>query len=250
MFLNHLIARAEGTAPVLKSAPKLAQELEDPTWSPAPDMDPAEFGAAEPLPTASPRPRHGGSPRQPGAVEPKPKAMSGPAKPPLPAASAATPESLQAPASKQPTTAQSTTPVLEVPAHRPLAALPPQVEPRADTAPRPAPTAEAPAAVTPPQPPLSSPPPAPQISPEIIAALAPPPPAAAQPERHDVQPSPVAADNESTERIEVHVEIGQLDLVSPPPPTRPTANPASRTARPGPDLSLTDYLERGRGNRR
>ena len=41
MFLNRLIARAAGTAPVLKNAPPLAQELADPTWGPVPKPEAA-----------------------------------------------------------------------------------------------------------------------------------------------------------------------------------------------------------------
>lgn len=247
MFLDHLIARAEGTAPVLKSAPKLARELEDPAWSPTPETDPAEFEAAASLPSAPTRSRPEKSVRQPITAEPAPESVPGPATPPRPAPAAAIPASLQATASTQPEPARGTSPTPETPQRRPATPLPPQAEPRPVIAPRPtAPVAAAPAAT-----PLQTPPsPALQISPEIIAALAPPPVSAAQLQRPDAPPDPVAPGTGPDERIEVQVEIGQLDLVSPPPPTRPAPHPASRAARPGPNLSLTDYLDRGRGNRR
>lgn len=250
MFLNHLIARAEGTAPVLKSAPKLAQELEDPAWSPAPDTDLPEVDAVAPLPSALPRSRPARSSQPPRAVEPAPDSKPGPTRPPTSAASATTPQSLQAPASTKPALARSMTSTAETPQLRPATPLPLHREQQPENVSRRTTPAESSQAPTPLPPSPPSTPPAPQISPEIIAALAPPPATAAQPEPGVAQPDPVAAEPEPAERIEVHVEIGQLDLVSPPPPTRPAPNPASRTARPGPDLSLTDYLERGRGNRR
>ena len=243
MFLNRLIARAKGTARVLKNAPLLAQELGDLAWGPAPEVDLAEPEAAALPPLAHPR-RQTVSPRQPQIAEPELDALPATGMPQPSPPSAATPEPIQAaeptPLAPAQSTAPPSIPHQDLPALRPMPHSEPPLQPQRRAA----------LAEVTPAPPAPPAPQSPPVQPrtEVRATLAQPLPAAAPPLQRDVRPDPAPAVAETSESIEVHVEIGHLDLVSPQPPrARPT--PQMRAARPGPSLSLTDYLDRRRRDR-
>ena len=244
MFLNRLIARAAGTASVLKPTTSLAKELDDPTWGPvagtdAPEPDPVGDPAEELRQDHKPRPRPATRPAQSGAdvvvTTPKPLPSA-----PVPLTAVAPPQ----PVAAAPDIAKPHSPALILAATQPVVTRRQIVQ----DSPR-----------------LHSPHPQDRVLPETVpdqsrgptVPLSPAadPPANRQPllpalkGQDHAAPPPAGPAPTPSDRIEVHVDIGRLDLVS-PQSSRPRPAPQSRAARPGPSLSLADYLDQRRGDRR
>lgn len=242
MFLDRLIARATGRLPVLKTAPALAAELEHPAYGLPVE---AEVDGAEPRPPAN------------APARPATPAAATQTRPPV---ADAAPPAVQATATRPDMVAQADMAAPREPAL--TLAVAPAIEPPKPTAP-----------TRPDQPTISAPvdPPArgAQTAPEPVATMTRAPitrdTAAAQPqpalprspqhEPAEARPMPVLQTAEppnmpepQPDAIEIHLDIGRIDLVS-PQPARPKPAQPNRQARPAPHLNLTDYLDRRRGNR-
>ena len=242
MFLNRLIARAAGTAPVLKNAPPLAQELADPTWGPVPKPEvtgPEVTGpeVTEPevaalLPTHRPQaPR----PRAPKTASAAPLAFP----PSTPALPQNPPKTLQAgalPVIAKPRLAPVDRPAVPLAAPKPRP-VPPVLQ-EFDPAPATIPQSQVP--------PKVSVPPDPSKQPRSLPVVTARP---MQSGPGPTAPEPAARAPDLPDQLEVHIDIGRLDLVSPQQPrTRPA--PPKRAGRPGPSLTLEAYLDQRRGDRR
>lgn len=238
-FLDRLIARATGRLEVLKNAPALAQELDHPAYGAPRQGEPDAERAVAPV---AARPAQA-MPTRPAVLEPGPDATPVTRRAAVPLRNGQPRIEPALPGIAAPAPAETPVP----PAPGSVAALraPPQpAMPSIDPLPRPRPTDsertlnEQPAVADPVQP---MPRPVP-VQPLAARPMPPEAPPQDKPSGHrDFAPSP-------PDLLEIHLEIGRIDLVS-PQPARPQPTTASRHARPGPHLTLADYLDRRRGSR-
>lgn len=227
MFLARLLDRAAGTLPTLRNVGSLAQELDDPAWGPAPGPDPQDPEADDPPAARAP----GRAARRAAPAAPPPDAP--PTTQDTAPARRAPPPAAETPGTPPPAPARTTvSPAGKTPAAPARPAGDATGLPRRETVERrivePVTTAATGSETRAPVPP--APPPA-----------RPAPPAAATP-RRDPPPEP------RDDRVEVHLEIGRIDLVAAPPAGPAQTGPARR-GRPGPNLTLSDYLSARRGDR-
>ncbi len=242
-FLDRLIARATGNLQVLRTAPALAQELDHPAYGPPAEADADTDEGAVPI--APPAARR--MPVRAATPEPAPEAVPVTVRT---AASPAPPPRSETALSPRPGPATAKALITAEP--KPTDKQPSRLPTRAPF--DPPPRMIAPAATAP----IPTDPPAPD-TPRMVERLndptepaaprpAPPPQTqpAPRPDRHAARQDPNPPPQ--PEPIEIHLDIGRVDLVSAQPP-EPRATTAGRHARPGPHLTLADYLDRRRGTR-
>ena len=228
MFLERLLDRAAGAAPVVENAGSPAAELDHPAWGPVvrePEDGPAEI-EAEPLVAQ--------------AEPPRATAVHGPRR----AASAPPPEIREGGEIEASPPPQRLAPVARRGAEAPAASVAAAFSEPAPRAPASTPSRTA----APTSAPRSAEPQGP--APARAARTAPLPDRPVQPIPRGVPDIAVMRD-ERIETIELYLDIGRIDLVGASAPDvgpRPAPLP-SRPARPGPLLSLTDYLAARRGGR-
>lgn len=251
MFLDRLIARATGRLPVLKTDPALARELAHPAYAAPPEPEIDNTGAIAPVAEhlARPAPAQHGTPapiHNAAAAMARPAVSVGHEPSRLGSVSPVTPEATTAetPASPAPRRAGAAPPPPEQAAIRPLDQTPRLRPPDSGPPPNGQPVIATTGAVLatarsdPVQPAA-----APAARGESLAQ---------SPDRpttdQQLGPQPLPQPLPQPEAFEIHVEIGRIDLVS-PPPARPQPATSNRFSRPGPHLTLSDYLDRRRGSR-